>query len=79
MGVKVEKKDQEPSQNPNPSHAEGFGTPRVSIVLEADSGAARKVGHPPDVRDEGFRSQGKTRTLQKPKSAAPEKAKTNSS
>jgi hypothetical protein len=41
MGVKIEKKDQEPSQNPNPSHAEGFGTPRVSIVLEADSGAAR--------------------------------------
>jgi hypothetical protein len=36
-------------QNPNPSHYEGFGTPRVSIVLEAKSGAAcRRVGHPPE-------------------------------
>jgi hypothetical protein len=34
------------SQNPNPSQNEGFGTPRVSVVLEANSGAARR-GWPP--------------------------------
>jgi hypothetical protein len=34
------------SQNPNPSQNEGFGTPRVSVVLEANSGAARKGWSP---------------------------------
>jgi hypothetical protein len=37
-------------QNPNPSQNEGFGTPRVLLVLEANSGAALKgwpPAHPP--------------------------------
>src|SRR5580704_11659058 len=33
-------------QNPNPSHTEGSGTPRVSSVLEEDSGAARNSWPP---------------------------------
>ena len=37
---------EEQKQNPNPSHTEEFGTPRVSIVLQADSGAAR-MNRPP--------------------------------
>jgi anti-sigma regulatory factor (Ser/Thr protein kinase) len=42
-------RDQGGSQNPNPSQNEGFGAPRVLVVLEANSGAARK-GWPPATR-----------------------------
>jgi hypothetical protein len=37
---------QRQGQNPNPSHTEGFGTPRVSVVLRAKYGAAR-ISRPP--------------------------------
>jgi hypothetical protein len=31
-----------------------FGTPRVSVVLEANSGAARRIGHPPRLPQRGI-------------------------